>query len=311
MHALFDAGAHLVDGVASLFDLLRGGGQAELDGADPLELLPDIAQVALDALEVERRLAAARAHGDEQARQSVGESRWYKSARKLPCSTRSARSRLPAAMSTTSAAASASAPTGRVRPLSSRDSSFAWSSAGSVWLIAPWMLVEVEADAVVGDSRGAGASVEGPEGVETGPAGLNEHAAFASLLEAPGLPVPDERDAPVAVRFARRHGEVIGCVGCERHGYDALLRSLAVREAARGLGVGAALVRSLLAELDAAGVRDVYLLTLDAARFFERLGFEAIDRSALPVAIASSRENVMHACDEAVPMRRGGPAAGT
>ncbi|MFW5920534.1 MAG: GNAT family N-acetyltransferase [Polyangiales bacterium] len=112
------------------------------------------------------------------------------------------------------------------------------------------------------------------------------------------------------MRFARRQGEVVGCVGCERHGDDALLRSLAVSETARSLGAGTALVRSLLAALDAEGVRDVYLLTLDAARFFERFGFEPIDRAALPNAIAGSREGVMHACDDAVPMRRDRAASG-
>jgi len=172
-------------------------------------------------------------------------------------------------------------------------------------LIAPWMLVEVEADAVVGaPPRGRAGRAEGPAGVEVSPAGLNEHATFASLLQSAGLPVPDERDAPVAVRFARRGGEIVGCVGCERHGDDVLLRSLAVRESARSGGVGTALVRALLAELDSMGARDVYLLTLGAARLFERVGFEAIDRSALPRAIARSREGVMHACDEAVPMWR-------
>jgi amino-acid N-acetyltransferase len=147
-------------------------------------------------------------------------------------------------------------------------------------LIEPWILVEIEADAVVSDAPGPG--------IER--AAMNDHEAIGLLLAGAGLPVPDARDAPVRFLVARAPDGLAGCAGHERHGDDALLRSVAVREAARGAGLGTELVRGVLRELVADGARAVYLLTTGAAPFFERLGFVTVARDDLPPAVARSRE---------------------
>ncbi len=92
-------------------------------------------------------------------------------------------------------------------------------------------------------------------------AAFNDHAAVADLLTAASLPLPDGDDVPVRMLVAREGGRVMGCAGWERPGEAALQRSVAVRPAARRRGVGAALVRAALAEIDASGAREVALLT--------------------------------------------------
>lgn len=81
-----------------------------------------------------------------------------------------------------------------------------------------------------------------------------------------------------------------GVGGLEIHGRDALLRSLAVEEAARGRGCGKALVAALEAHAREHGVRRIFLLTTSAARFFEKLGYRAIARAVAPASIRATAE---------------------
>ncbi|UCI09081.1 GNAT family N-acetyltransferase [Mesorhizobium sp. B1-1-8] len=55
------------------------------------------------------------------------------------------------------------------------------------------------------------------------------------------------------------------------------LAGLIVGEAHRGRGVGTALVRTVEAHAASAGVRRLYLYTWDARRFYEALGWSAVE----------------------------------
>lgn len=162
-------------------------------------------------------------------------------------------------------------------------------------LIEPRYLVEIEADAELGLLPAAAATIE--------PAAYND-AAVAALLTAAGLPVPGPEDAPVQMRVLREADRVLACAGTERHGEAALLRSVAVAAEARGRGLGRALVAAVLAELEAQGAREVYLLTLSAAGFFARLGFVPVARGEVPAPVLAAREFSIHCCDRAQVMRR-------
>jgi amino-acid N-acetyltransferase len=59
------------------------------------------------------------------------------------------------------------------------------------------------------------------------------------------------------------------------------IRSLAVKEAQQGAGLGAALVRAHIEEAKVLGLRTVFALTYRPA-FFERLGFTQADVMTLP-----------------------------
>lgn len=81
-----------------------------------------------------------------------------------------------------------------------------------------------------------------------------------------------------------------GIVGVELRGADALLRSLAVDSAARGRGCARALVAQAERHARAQGARRIYLLTTTAADFFARLGYNRLERSAVPASIRATSE---------------------
>jgi amino-acid N-acetyltransferase len=89
---------------------------------------------------------------------------------------------------------------------------------------------------------------------------------------------------------ARDGGALLGCVGLELYGEAALLRSLAVAERSRGVGLGAALADAALEDARRRGVRSLYLLTTTAEGFFARRGFERIARDEVPEAVRGSAE---------------------
>ena len=113
---------------------------------------------------------------------------------------------------------------------------------------------------------------------------LLEDAGLTRAGIAPGLPhffVARSRDPlfPVA-----------GVVGLEFYGEYALLRSLAVAREYRGRGLGRRLTARALEAAAGRGVREVYLLTVTAQGFFERLGFTAVAREDVPAPLRQSLE---------------------
>lgn len=123
------------------------------------------------------------------------------------------------------------------------------------------------------------------------PAAASDAGAIAALLRAAELPHADF--APHLAHFlvARLpNGEIVGTIGAEVGGCDALLRSLVVAPAWRGQGLG----RELLAALDRAGAGwDVgrwWLLTTTAGKFFSVQGFVPKARAAAPPAITATGE---------------------
>ena len=103
----------------------------------------------------------------------------------------------------------------------------------------------------------------------------------------------------------RDDGELIGAVGLEVFGLDALLRSLIVAPNYRGKGLGIQLVDGIEAHAHDIGVTSLYLLTTTADRFFDRHGYERIERNSVPEAIGATTEFVSFCPDTAVCMRKG------
>ena len=95
-------------------------------------------------------------------------------------------------------------------------------------------------------------------------------------------------------------GTVVGCVAVDVFWSDlAEIKSLAVRAASRGSGVGGQLMLAAVDDARRIGVRRLFALTYEQA-FFERYGFQVIDRATLPEkvwreCIACPR---VDACDE-------------
>lgn len=119
----------------------------------------------------------------------------------------------------------------------------------------------------------------------------SELDAIAGLLRAADLPVEDLSVSMLDAFVVATEGEVcVGVVGLEVHDSHALLRSLTVERRHRSRGLGARLVCAIEAEARRRGVAALYLLTMTAASFFERMGYTAHDRASVPPAIAASTE---------------------
>lgn len=108
-------------------------------------------------------------------------------------------------------------------------------------------------------------------------------AAVRQLLEHAGLPTSDLaqiRDLRLWVLEA--DGHPLGVIALEHFGTHALLRSLAIAHEHRNRGLGRALVARLEHDARSEGVTRLTLLTETAEKFFQRLGYEPIDRGTLP-----------------------------
>ena len=114
-------------------------------------------------------------------------------------------------------------------------------------------------------------------------------SAIISLLAECGLPAEDLGPASL-VSFELAfdpNGRIVGIVGLDISGRDALLRSLAIAPDWRGTGLGAHLVARREAAAVLAGVSALYLLTTTVAGLFRRLGYVDVLREVVPVAIAA------------------------
>ena len=111
------------------------------------------------------------------------------------------------------------------------------------------------------------------------------------LLNDAKLPV-DDLGPGLLERFliAELDDEVVGLVGLEVYDATGLLRSLVVAKKSRSSGLAKTLVGALEAAAQAAGVRDLWLLTINAERFFAKQGYVIVTRDAVPDAIRQSEE---------------------
>jgi amino-acid N-acetyltransferase len=83
---------------------------------------------------------------------------------------------------------------------------------------------------------------------------------------------------------------LIGIVGVQLYGADALLRSLVVTSAHRTHGLGRSLVEHAEHHARARGAATVYLLTTTAESFFRLRGYVVTPRDCAPAAIRSTAE---------------------
>ena len=113
--------------------------------------------------------------------------------------------------------------------------------------------------------------------------------AAMRLLADAGLPT-DDVDAGRLALVAVRDERVAGLIGLEQVGSLGLLRSLVIEPGSRARGLGKRLVVALENLAAGRGILELWLLTIDADRFFERFGYERQPRTAAPAAIVATRE---------------------
>jgi len=135
----------------------------------------------------------------------------------------------------------------------------------------------------------------GSETIIVRDASQNDWADVRQLLDEAGLPVADLApeqlvDFLVAERPGSDQSETLGIIGLQRFNQTALLRSLVVSQHDRKSGLGRRLVTAVEANACCAGVKDLWLLTIDAERFFESLGYKMMSRESAPDSIRNTQE---------------------
>ena len=170
---------------------------------------------------------------------------------------------------------------------------FAVGAAGSV-LAALAMLGLRSRDLVLASRRGP----------LIGRASAADLPAVEALLTAAGLPPDGVGDAFRYGVVARERGVAVGAAAVEPYGHTGLLRSVVVRADRRGAGLGCALVAAAEALAREQGIRDLYLLTETATTWFLRLGYVAVERAAVPPAVAGSVQFTLTCSATAVAMVR-------
>lgn len=74
-------------------------------------------------------------------------------------------------------------------------------------------------------------------------------------------------------------GQIIGVSGLEISDDQALLRSVAVKPALQGKGLGKEMVAQIEQAARESGIKSFYLLTNTAPEFFRSIGYQQIDRN--------------------------------
>jgi N-acetylglutamate synthase-like GNAT family acetyltransferase len=121
-----------------------------------------------------------------------------------------------------------------------------------------------------------------------------ERGALVAALAKAKLPTEDiEAPGRLFWRFETKDEVPVGFGGLELHGEDALLRTLVTLPPVRSRGVGTAIVAALEFEARLHGCRSLWLITMSAAAFFDRLGYARCDRAVVPQAIRATAEFAM------------------
>lgn len=122
------------------------------------------------------------------------------------------------------------------------------------------------------------------------PAQNTDKEAIIELLKKNNLPTRD-LTGELQDFFVIKDGEkVIAVIGLETHGDHGLLRSMATDTAYRNNGNATSLVNELFTLARSKKLKDIYLLTTTAEKYFDKKGFVKIDRDLAPEEIKQTAE---------------------
>ena len=134
-------------------------------------------------------------------------------------------------------------------------------------------------------------------------ASANDRPALIALLTQANLLTDDLPDElPTFLLALDDNEQVVGAAGLDLVDEFGLLRSVAVAPDFRGQYLGHTLVEGVQEAALAHDFSDIYLFTTSAEAFFEQLGYETINREAVPEAIAQTRQYRALCPDSAIVM---------
>ena len=126
--------------------------------------------------------------------------------------------------------------------------------------------------------------------MRTRPATTSDLEAIRTLLQEAELPFDGVSEHLASFLVVEANEGLVAVAGLEVHGHLGLVRSVAVRAARRGDGLGRAVSERLLALARELGLSKLYLLTPTASPFFAKLGFIITPRAEAPQPIRATRE---------------------
>ncbi len=110
------------------------------------------------------------------------------------------------------------------------------------------------------------------------------------LLEDNKLPTSDLDSGSIDFITRKSEGKVIACIGIEKYGSDALVRSFVVDEPFKNQGVGTDLLNELIRQCQMEGILQLHLLTTTAKEYFLKQGFVIASRNRAPETILTTNE---------------------
>ncbi len=113
---------------------------------------------------------------------------------------------------------------------------------------------------------------------------------IAKLLLDNQLPTEDIHENKIKFFVALVNNVVVGTIGIEKYNHLGLQRSLAVNKEFRNLNIGEKLLKHLFDYSTSEKIRRLYLLTTTAEDYFNRFGFQAINRTDVPEVISNTKE---------------------
>ncbi len=122
-----------------------------------------------------------------------------------------------------------------------------------------------------------------------------------SLLCLNGLPLEGLDNTELWI--IREGSKIVATTGIEMWSAKGLLRSVAVKEELQSLGLGTALVEYAIVIAKRRGLRELLLISESAASFFQKFGFEKVDRNDVRGSISNSPE-FGDACPESAAVMR-------
>ncbi len=112
-----------------------------------------------------------------------------------------------------------------------------------------------------------------------------------TLMLAEALPVETILSAPVQFyEIATASGARIGWGGLEIYGEHAVVRSVVIKAVLRKTGAGRLLIKALIDVARSLGLKKLWLLTISAEVFFEKMGFKHALRTDAPKEIQACEE---------------------
>ena len=125
-----------------------------------------------------------------------------------------------------------------------------------------------------------------------------------ALIASHHLPQDGLREHLDTTIVARRGAEIVGSAAVEIYPDGALLRSVAVLPELQGQGLGRKLAEAAIQLARDRHAPSIYLLTTTAEHYFPKLGFERIERAAVPSGVQTSIEFTSACPSTAIAMRR-------